>query len=105
MSQFSVHKNGNLATREFYPLLINVQSTLLDALETRLVIPLSLKSNFQDNPIKDLNPIFEFNEAEYLVLTQQMAAIHSKSLGRKIGDASGMRQAILAAIDLLITGF
>ncbi|MFZ5950106.1 MAG: CcdB family protein [Candidatus Rifleibacteriota bacterium] len=105
MAQFSVYNNLNPATREFYPLLLNVQSTLLDGLETRLVIPLSLKSNFHNNPIKELNPIFEFNKAEYLVLTQQLAAIHAKNLGPQVADASGSRQAILSAIDLLITGF
>lgn len=105
MPQFSVHNNLNPATREFYPFLLNVQSALLDGLETRLVIPLSEKKNFNNSPIKELNPIFEFNKTEYLILTQQLSAIHKKNLGPRLADASDQRQTILSAIDLLITGY
>ena len=57
MSQFSIHSNLNPASNKLYPYLINVQASLLDNLETRLVIPLSLKSKFANKPIKVLNPI------------------------------------------------
>jgi toxin CcdB len=105
MSQFSIYKNTNPNTKKVYPYLIDIQSSLLDILDTRLVIPMSLKSNFNETQIKDLNPLINFNGMEYLLLTQQMAAIHAKNLGTQVGNISEMRPAILASIDLLITGF
>lgn len=78
---------------------------MLDALDTRLVIPLTLKSRFDGKPIKGLNPILTIEEDDFIILTQQMAAIHLKSLGPTVFDGSEKRQEILSAIDLLITGF
>jgi len=105
MAQFSIYMNTNSNTKNVYPYLVNIQSSLLDILETRLVIPMSLKSNFSEKQIKDLNPLIQLNGKEYLLLTQQMASIHSKNLGSQVGELSNMRQSILASIDFLITGF
>lgn len=105
MSQFFIHQNLNPVSKRLYPYFINVQSSLLDALDTRLVIPLSLKSRFDGKPIKNLNPIVTIDEDDFMVLTQQMAAIHLKNLGQKIFDGLEKRQEILSAIDLFITGF
>jgi len=105
MSQFGIYKNNNPNTSKNYPYLMDIQSPLLDALDTRLVVPLSLKSTFLQKPISVLNPVLNFKGAEYIVLTQQMAAIHSRNLGTRLGDALAIRHEILASIDLLITGF
>ena len=41
MPQFAVYKNRNEATRGRFPLLLDVQSDLLEPLKTRIVVPLS----------------------------------------------------------------
>ena len=41
MPQFAVYKNRNEATRGRFPLLLDVQSDLLEPLDTRVVVPLS----------------------------------------------------------------
>lgn len=41
MSQFSLYKNNDKRTVTAYPYFIDVQSELLDTLNTRLVIPLT----------------------------------------------------------------
>ncbi len=105
MPQFSIHQNLNPASKNLYPYLINVQSSLLDSLDTRLVIPLSLTSRFDKKPIKGLNPMLTVDGEEFIILTQQMAAIRLISLGQTVFDGSEKRQEILSAIDLLITGF
>jgi len=85
--------------------VIDVQSPLLDALDTRLVIPLALKADFRDREINYLMPAVSVKGVEYLVLTPQMAAIHKRHLGEFVQECSANRQAILASIDFLITGF
>ena len=105
MSQYSVYANTNTSTKSIYPYLLDVQSPLLDSLETRLVIPLSLKSKFNDKSMKNLTPIISINGVDYLVLTPQMAAIQKKHLGAFIVECSNNRTEILSSIDFLITGF
>jgi toxin CcdB len=99
------YKNFNPASKKLYPYLLDVQSNLLELLETRLVIPLSQKTNFADKVIKDLTPLISINGTEYIILTQQMAAIHKKNLGSLVCDCSENRHQILSSIDFLITGY
>jgi len=95
----------NLAeSRKSYPYLINVQSEVLSELNTRLVIPLCNKKNI-NKEIKILNPIIEINSVEYICLTQQMASIQMKYLGKVILEIDDLRSEILSAIDFSITGF
>ncbi len=105
MSQFSIYNNQNQLSKKNYPYLISVQTSLLDDLETRLVIPITPKQIYSGKPIKELNPIIELKGKEYLVLTQQMASIRKNELGSFVCDISLCRQAILSSIDFLITGF
>ena len=105
MSQFSIYANANASTKSMYPYLLNVQSALLDSLDTRMVIPLSLVSKFNDKSISNLTPIVSIKGSDYILLTAQMAGVHKKNLGSLILDLSSMRQTIISAIDFLITGF
>lgn len=105
MSQFTIYENKNQFTRGAYPYLIDIQSPLFEPLATRLVIPMAAKSQFLDKPIQNLNPIVNINGVEYLVLTQQIAAIKMESLGRALGECKNERHAIVGAIDFLVTGF
>jgi toxin CcdB len=105
MSQYSIYFNTNSSTKSIYPYILDVQSPLLDSLETRLVIPLSLKSKFNDKSMKNLTPILSINGSEYLVLTPQMAAIQKKHLGAFVVECATNRNEILSSIDFLITGF
>ena len=41
MPQFAVHRNRNAATKARFPLLLDVQTNLLEDLGTRVVIPLA----------------------------------------------------------------
>ncbi|TPQ24327.1 hypothetical protein C2U68_20325 [Methylomonas koyamae] len=55
-------------------------------------------------PITRLNPVFEFDQQEYLLAVQEMAAIPAKSLGTKVADVRALRSEILATLDLLTSG-
>ncbi|SLM19420.1 CcdB-like toxin protein [uncultured spirochete] len=105
MAQYSVYINTNQSSKKLYPYVLDVQSPVLDALDTRLVIPLALKGDFGDKEIHHLTPSISVKGAEYLVLTPQMAAIHRQYLGEFVRDCIEHRQDILASIDFLITGF
>jgi len=104
MSQFSVHRNSNPRTKGTFPLLLNVQSELLDALKTRVVIPLSRASSLAKHPLELLTPIVPFEAEAYVLLTPQLAGMAHAELGPAIGSLAEHRGSILAAMDFLLTG-
>jgi toxin CcdB len=52
MPQFAVYKNRNEVTRGRFPLLLDVQSDLLEPLKTRVVVPLSLVATARSRAIR-----------------------------------------------------
>jgi toxin CcdB len=104
MPQFSVYKNKNTSTRNTYPYLIDIQSNLLAALKTTVVIPLCTATSVGESAISKLCPLVQINHQNYLVLTQQIAGIDKKLLGQEIGDFSCYRSEIIAALDFLVSG-
>lgn len=104
MSQYHVYENMNEKSKKIYPYLIDVQSTLLSDLETKIVIPLAVKEKFGKGIIKNLNPIIIIKKKEYILLTQQMAGIPINQIGSPICECLSERNEILSAIDFLITG-
>lgn len=102
MAQFTLYRNTNQQTQGRYPFLLDVQNDFLDALKTRLVVPAIKQS--EQKPITRLNPVFEFEQQQYLLVVQEMAAIPVNNLGAKVTEMEALRGEILAALDLLITG-
>ena len=76
---------------------------MLDDLRTTVVIPLCPKTIAND-PISRLCPIVRISGKDFIVLTQQIAAIDRISLGKPLADLSRYRAQIVAALDLLISG-
>ena len=99
MARFDVYVNpgGN-------GFLVDAQADLMSHLNSRLVIPL-VRSDIAPTPLKVLNPIFQIEDAAYLMLTQQMAAVSVQILKRPVLNVKDRRDEIVAAIDLLLQGF
>lgn len=102
MSQFDVYRNPNPAAA--IPLLLDVQSDLLTGLATRVVVPLRLLSGMDGTLAKDLMPVFEIDGIPSVMLTPQIAGVHTKQLGAKVAWLGHQRSGIIAALDMLITG-
>lgn len=85
-------------------LLLNVQTDVLDTLETRMAIPL-----LPDLPtrklVRQLNPIFEIAGRRYVLATQHMLAVPAGALRESVGNVREQADAITAAIDFLHQGF
>jgi toxin CcdB len=105
MPQFAIHRNRNAATRVRFPLLLDVQSDLLEDLGTRVVVPLAPASVVtKRSAMQTLNPVCTVESKPYVLITPQLAGISTKELGPPVADLSDDRQAIIAALDLLFTG-
>jgi len=105
MPQFSVHRNRNAATRGRFPLLLDVQTDLLDGLGTRVVIPMTPATAVaRRTAMATLNPVLSVEEKDYVLITGQLAGIANRELGPPVADLSSQRATIIAALDLLFTG-
>jgi toxin CcdB len=104
MSQFDVYRNANPASRARIPYLLDVQSDLLEPLSTRIVVPLCRPELLSGKPAERLNPAFEVEGRKLLMLTPEIAGVSRKALGERVGSLAAERTAIVAALDLAITG-
>jgi toxin CcdB len=102
LAQFAVYRNANSRT---YPLLVDIQSDLLDELASRVVIPLARLPALAKKPVSRLMPAVSFEDETYLLMTPQLAAIALRELGSPVGTLVAQRDAIIAAMDFLISGF
>jgi toxin CcdB len=98
MAQFDVY--ASVAGREY---LLDVQSPILDNLNTRIVVPL-VSVDAAPVPAARLNPQFDIDGTQVRMLTQFMAAAPVTALRRRVGRLADERYAILGAIDFLLTG-
>ncbi len=103
MAQFDVYINPNAASRKAIPYLLDVQADLLDALATRVVVPLVLAEEM-GGVAKVLNPEFKIKGSAVVMSTAELAGISCRSLGDKVASLKHKRDEIIAALDLLFTG-
>ncbi|WP_417784411.1 CcdB family protein [Terasakiella pusilla] len=84
--------------------LLDVQADLLDGLNTRVVVPLF---NLEDapKPAKYLNPIFDVNGSDVVMMTQFMASVPNTILTAPVGSLSDHFAEITNALDMVFQGF
>jgi len=104
MAQFDVYPNPSKISKAHYPYLVDIQSSLLNDLATRIVIPLGKRSAFDGQAMQGLTPEISFADEELLLLTPQVSSVPEKHLKSPIGSLSHFREQIVGALDLAITG-
>ena len=105
MARFDVYRNsGPLASTT--PYLLDVQSQLLDGLDTRVVIPLRRVDKFPAvNLAKDLTPIFEIEGIACILETPKLAAVPTRLLKSHVTSLNGRQSDITNALDRLFHGY
>jgi len=101
--QFMVYRNNS--NNRAYPYLLDVQSDIIDELNTRLVIPLFLLDEVNGLPARRLNPVLNVDGEDFLVMTHEMASVRQSQLGEEVVSVREQRQAIKNALDFLLDGF
>lgn len=99
MARFDVFQNKGGAGY-----LLDVQSDLLNGLNTRVVVPLLPKSA-APSPAQRLNPMLEVEGQELMMATQFMAAVPQSELRVGAGSLADQQHEISAALDMLFLGF
>ena len=81
--------------------LLDCQANLLSILTSRVVVPLVPGSGLPVTP--RLNPIFNIDGEDYVMMTQQIFAIPNERLGKPVTSLVEEDRSIINAIDLLLT--
>lgn len=103
MSQFTLYENTSEDSRDTYPYFVDIQNSLLDSLNTRLVIPLAPAKYLAEN-IANLCPVATVNNEPYILLTHQLTNVPVSALHTPIGSLESNRDKIISALDFLVTG-
>ncbi len=99
MARFDLHR----LSRGRGGYVVDVQSSHLDHLESRVVVPLDARVDAK--PVTELHPTVVIGEARYLVMTHALASVQRRQLGHPIGSLIAYRDSITRALDVLLTGF
>ena len=99
MARFDVFENKGGAG-----FLLDVQSDLLGGLNSRVVVPLLPKA-LAPSPAHRLNPVFNIEGQEVVMVTQYMASILASELRLGVGNLAEQQDEISIALDMLFLGF
>ena len=105
MSRFDVYPNpGQHATTT--PYLLDVQSDLLDGLDTCLVIPLRSLAHFPKvNLPERLIPVLTIDGSDFLLETPKMGAVPRSILKSSVTSLEKEQIRITGALDFLFQGY
>ncbi len=103
MAQFDVYANPSHSAAQGIPYVVVVQSDLLDALATRMTIPLALVT-FADKAPEKLCPSITVNGQQLRVLAHYAAPLPTRSLRQVVANVAPQASALIAAIDVVIAG-
>lgn len=105
MARYDVYSNPG-DSMSSTPYLLDVQSDLLDGLDTRMVIPLRNLGKYRNVELPtQLTPILRVQGEDYLLETPKMAAVPVRVLRSSLESLSGEHDTITGAIDFLFHGF
>jgi toxin CcdB len=98
VATFDIHRSGD-------GYLLNVQSDLLDGLNTVLAVPL-MPIERAPLPMGRLNPVIELAGDRYSMVTQYMASTPIRELGPLAGSLKFSHyDKIKSALDMIFLGF
>nr|WP_170826544.1 CcdB family protein [Alteromonas confluentis] len=96
--------NNNRNTRKIYPYLVDIQHDALSHLATRLVVPLVSASRKPGMSMAKLTPEITIDEASFIFMMPQLAAVPAELLQAPHGSLSHSRHLLVDAIDFAVTG-
>lgn len=103
MKQYDLYENTDSASQVTYPYFVDVQTGLLNDLNSRVVIPIAPALDAKSFP-KNLCPIIDINNKQFALLTHQITTVSSSFLESKEGSLLLNRDDIISALDFLLTG-
>jgi toxin CcdB len=104
MAQYDVYANPSSSATSGIPFVVVIQSDLLDALPTRLTIPLAAMA-FAGKVPTALCPVIVVNGQRLHALAHYAAPLPAKLLKRPVDNVAPQASALVAAVDAVLSGF
>ncbi len=105
MARFDVYSNPG-AHAGTTPYLLDVQSELLDGLDSRMVIPLRSMDHFAKVKLPTrLTPVLTVHGQDYLLETPKMGAVPGRILKDAVASLTPVQDQIIGAMDFLFQGY
>lgn len=84
-------------------LVVVIQNDLLDAIQTRVVMPM-LPAGAAGRPMRGLNPEIGFAGKPLVLMPQLLATLAISELGERQGSVAHLRDEVIRALDMLLAG-
>jgi len=104
MAQYDVYVNPSQSAADGIPYVVVIQSNLLDALATRLTMPLAISDASMNTPTS-LCPVVMVKGKHFHALAHFAAPLPAKLLKRPVGNVTAQASALVAAMDAVLSGF
>ncbi len=105
MARFDVYPNTG-SHQNTTPYLLDVQSDLLDGLDSRMVIPLRDIEQFAKVKLPTrLTPVLCIHGKDYLLETPKMASVPNRVLKKASCSLADQQDKITGALDFLFQGY
>jgi toxin CcdB len=102
--QFDVYPNPSPRMRDVYPYVLDVQSDLLNALATRMVVPLALSSLPASSLPQRLCPLVRVKDKSLMLVPFEAAPLDKRHLKSKVTSLRERADDIVAAMDAVLSG-
>jgi len=102
MAQFDVHRNPGKHTNAI-PFIVVVQSSQFDSYRRRVVVPLVRATAIGKVSHPTLNPTFKIRGVSVVLHPLEIVSVPVDQLGETVDSLSDDSQAIVAALDELLT--
>ena len=103
MAQYDVFANPSRSADEGIPYVVVIQSDLLDALATRLTIPLAVFDGAIKVPTA-LCPVIMVKGKRLHALAHYAAPLPAKVLRRRVDNVASQGSALVSAVDAVLSG-
>ncbi len=103
MAHYDVYAHPDPALRKTIPYLLDVQNSYIDAVATRMVVPMRDRQTV-GKPLRDLNPIFDIEGKSVLLDTTAMGAFPAHLLKQPVARLASQASVVRSALDTLLGG-
>lgn len=103
MAQYDVFKNPSGSATAGIPFVVVIQSDLLEALPTRLVMPLAML-DFAGKVPTALCPVIAVKGQRLHALAHYAAPLPAKALRRPVDNVAAQSSALVSALDAVLSG-
>jgi toxin CcdB len=103
IKQFDVFANPDADEAAYRPFLVVLQSDLISELRATIVAPLVKREDIAG--AQRLNPVVTVVGQEFWLATHELFAMDRRILRNRIASLADRRDDIVAALDMLFTGF